>query len=687
MLLSPTQQSSSVSHGSRFRRAPARHVLPLLGLWLAIFFASLFSPPLLDDADATHAQAAHAMVTTGDWVTLHVDGIRYLEKPPLPYWLVALSFCVFGFNTFAVHLPLALAVLALAALGYLWAGRAFGTRAAFYTALATLTCTGVFLFTRVFIPEALLSLFLGTTLYMFLLSLDPSINVSPRPKSARTGAPIGRSLPEWGGFADVAERPALLAASPYIMWTALALAVLTKGLVALAFFFGTALLYLALTGTWRQWRRLKPFSGIALFLLIAAPWHILASLRNTGGENGHGFAWFYFINEHVLRFLGRRIPRDYNKLPGYLYWSLHLVWLFPWSLFAPLAAIFGWRSLRTPGTGSGAGSESGGLKGTGFSPSGALAPEGMAGRTILLLAIYSTLILVFFSISTNQEYYTFPIYLPLLMLICASIAKAERTLDPEPWALKTLLFGHIAYTVLGLAVSAALAYGLWSARHLAFVPDIGDLLAHRGVGDYTLAMSHLFDITGHSFAALRLPASLALIAFAVGPAAAWVLRRRREHFAATVTVALTSAVFLIAAHAALVRFAPMLSSQDFAERIEDLRAKNAIAPDTDILLFGDQAYGSSIPFYLHQRVSLVDGRSSSMLFGSTFPDAPKIFLTSHDLLTGWGQGHRKILFVPLEKRDEVDRLLGSNQVILEETSGKLLITDRPLATTPTASYR
>jgi len=665
MLLSPTQQLSPVSPVSRFRRAPARHVLPLLGLWLAIFFAALFSPPLLDDADATHAQAARAMATTGDWVTLHVDGIRYLEKPPLPYWLVALSFRVFGFNTFAVHLPLALAVLALAALGYLWAGRAFGARTAFYTALATLTCTGVFLFTRIFIPEALLSLFLCTALYTFLRALDPASNVSPRPVAS--------------------------SASPYSMWTALALAVLTKGLIALVFFFGTALIYLALTGNFGQWRRLRPFSGVLLFLLIAAPWHILASLRNTGGADGHGFAWFYFINEHVLRFLGRRIPRDYNKLPWYLYWSLHLVWLFPWSLFAPLAAIFGWRSLRTSTNGAG-GTGSEALKGTGFSPSiysqriGALVPEGIAGRTILLLSIYSALILIFFSLSTNQEYYTFPVYLPLLMLTCVALARSERFFT-DLTLRRTIFAGHIAFTVIGLAVSAALAYGLWSARHLAFVPDIGDLLAHRGVGDYTLSMSHFFDLTGPSFAALRLPASLALIAFAIGPAAAWILRHRRAHFASTVTVALTSAVFLIAAHTALGRFSPMLSSQDFAERIEALHTQGLIAADTDILLYGDQSYGSSIPFYIDQTVELVDGASSSMHFGSTFPDAPKIFLKPEDLLAEWGHGRRKILFVPLEKRDEVDRLLGSNQIILEETSGKLLITDRPLATPPTASHR
>ncbi|HTD96133.1 MAG TPA: hypothetical protein VK627_04370, partial [Edaphobacter sp.] len=93
------------------RRSTA--LLLLTGLWLIVFFASLFAPPLLDDADATHANAARHMALTGDLVTLHVNGIRYLEKAPLPYWLDALSFRIFGFNTFAAHLPQAIAVLLL----------------------------------------------------------------------------------------------------------------------------------------------------------------------------------------------------------------------------------------------------------------------------------------------------------------------------------------------------------------------------------------------------------------------------------------------------------------------------------------------------------------------------------------------------------------------------------------------
>src|SRR5215831_21264958 len=120
------------------RQTQRSAILTLLGLWLILFVAALFTPPLLDDADSTHANAARTMSLSGDWVTLHVNGIRYLEKAPLPYWLVAFSYHVFGFNAFATHLPQALAVLLLALLGCRWANEAYGPRAAFYTGLATL---------------------------------------------------------------------------------------------------------------------------------------------------------------------------------------------------------------------------------------------------------------------------------------------------------------------------------------------------------------------------------------------------------------------------------------------------------------------------------------------------------------------------------------------------------------------
>lgn len=630
------------------RRSAALGIL--FGLWLVIFFASLFTPPLLDDADATHANAARHMALTGELVTLHVNGIRYLEKAPLPYWLDALSFRIFGFNTFAAHLPEAIGVLLLAFLGFHWASRAFGDRCAFYTGLGILTSVGVFLFTRIYIPEVLLTLFLCICLYCFLRALGP----------ARERDVISTE----GTFRRSGKTSVFFSSTPYayIMWASLALAVLTKGLVALVFFGGTALAYLAVSGNYHHIRSLRPISGAILFLAIAAPWHILAGLRNTGGMNGHGFFWFYFVNEHFLRFLGKRFPKDYNKLPGYLFWSLHIVWLFPWSLFIPTAAVLAlkkWRTRSTPLRLA--------LKSLTF-------PQ----QSILLLSLYSALVLIFFSISTNQEYYTFPAYLSLLLLIAAALTRAEDIFAIDTSSRRWITFAHLAFMVIGFAVALALASGLWSSRHLPFVPDIGDLLAHRDVGNYTLSMSHFFDLTDASFAALRLPAALAALAFCFGPSLAWLLRTRKRHLAATTAIALTSTIFLIAAHIAFARFAPMLSSKKIADTIQSLEATGAISPNNTVLLYGDQAYGSSIPFYLGRQVDLVNGRSTSMLFGSTFPDAPPIFLTSSDLLKVWGTGNRKLLFVPLEKRGDVDQLLGKHKILLQETSGKALFTDRPL---------
>src|ERR1700742_2273089 len=133
-------------------------------------------------------------------------------------------------------------------------------------------------------------------------------------------------------------------------------------------------------------------------------------------------------------------------------------------------------------------------------------------------------------------------------------------------------------------------------------------------------MSLRFDLTGPSFAALRLPAGLAAAGLFLGPVSAWVLRRQGHHLEATASVAFTSAVFLIAAHIALVRFEPMLSSHAMAETISHI-AKND--KDVTLILYGDLADGSSLVFYTQRPALLVNGRISSVLWGSNYPDAPR----------------------------------------------------------------
>lgn len=639
----------------------------LLGLiFLSVQFASLFTPPLLDDVDASHAQAALHMAETGNLVTLYVNGVRYLEKPPLPYWLAAGFFKIFGPNVFAAHLANSLAVLGCAILAWLWAGRAWGRRAGFYAALGVLTSIGIFLFTRFSIPEALLAFLLMFALYSFITGFE-------------------------------SHRPVRF----YGMWAALALATLTKGLIAPVFFFAAAVPVLLMSGLWRRWRDLKPFSGVLLFLLIAAPWHVLAGLANpdqghpvgnhpTPG-NVHGFWYFYFLNEHVFRFLGTRFPHDYNRMPVIWYWLAHLVWLFPWSLFLPALVVVAWRTRRNwmQHLRRDAGQT------VDFYLDYA-AREDVASyvmrlkfrvRSAWLLGIYSGFVLLFFSLSTNQEYYTFPAWPALLILIAGILAGTEErrgTDEGKPLlSTKWLTGAHAVFALAGAASAAALAWGLWASRNLPFVPDIGTLLAHRDVGNYTLATSHFFDLTGPSFAALRLPAIIAAIALLAGPAWSWALRLRGKHVAATTVLAITSAVFLVAAHIAFARFDPMLSSKQLADMIV---AKGS--PSDSFIIYGDQSDASSVVFYTHQflhKPAYVvmppcspSGQGSSLVWGSCWPDAPKIFLNDEQVRQMWGTGERKWIFAQDTNQSKVEQLLAGKLYPVKSIADKTLWTDRPL---------
>ena len=144
----------------------------ILALFAVIYLGSAFTPGLQDDVDSTHAEAAREMVTRSDYVTLHINGVRYLEKAPMMYWLVAAGYHIFGVNEFAVRLPNILALLGIVLLAMKWGRRTFGEVGATYGGLFAATVVGYFLFTRVLIPEAILSFFLSVTFYSFLTALE-----------------------------------------------------------------------------------------------------------------------------------------------------------------------------------------------------------------------------------------------------------------------------------------------------------------------------------------------------------------------------------------------------------------------------------------------------------------------------------------------------------------------------------
>jgi 4-amino-4-deoxy-L-arabinose transferase-like glycosyltransferase len=624
--ISSAQKSVSASYASQSYRIS---VVLVLALFAVVYFGSAFSPGMQDDADSTHAEAAREMAVTHDYVTLKVNGNRYLEKAPLPYWLVAFSYEMFGVNEFAAHLPTVLAMLVLTMLAMRWARRAFGERAGVYAGMFVATCAGYYLFTRILIPEAILSAFIAGSFYCFLTALEDD-----------------DAWRWYGGY------------------TCLALAVLTKGLLALVVVGFAMLVFLAASGAWREWRRFRIVTGLILFFAIAAPWHVLAGIRNPG------FFWFYFVNEHFMRFLGKRIPKDYNKQESSLYWSLHLVWLFPWSLYLPAAVrrmVVEWRERRN---GSRA-LKDGEIKvpiqaktrlewGTLFHA------QDFRSRTQLVCLIWAGVTLVFFSFSTNQEYYTFPAYFPILLLIAGELVSEEES------GAKLLLWTSAALAAITTVCAVVLGVGLWSSRHLPFVPDIGTVLAKPDLQAETLSMGHILDLTGDSFAALRLPAILAAVVLLIGPAVALWLRVRKRHEAAMWATAVTMAIFLIAAHIALVRFDPYLGSKVIAE---DLEPK--LQPGDRVMIYGDQSFGSSLLFYLKRPIELINGNTTSMWWGSRYPDAPKIFLDDAELRAAWDSGTRVFLFVPQHERGRVENaILGRQKFVVSEHSGKIVWSNR-----------
>ena len=268
------------------------------------------------------------------------------------------------------------------------------------------------------------------------------------------------------------------------------------------------------------------------------------------------------------------------------------------------------------------------------------------------------------------------------MLIAGMVASSEENREPL-LSFAWLRRAQAVFAVIGVLVAITLAWGLWESRNLPYVADIGTLLAHRAVAGYTLSMSHFFDLTGASFSALRLPAAIAAVILLIGPAVGWMLRVRNKHLAATVSIGLTSAVFLVAAHIAFARFEPMLSSKQLADTIIQ-KGK----PSDSFIIVGEQSDASSVIFYTHSflgKPALLahprcgqHGEGSTLLWGSCYPDAPDIFLSDDQLSKRWGTGERKWLFAQDTNQARAEQILAGRLYAVQTIADKTLWTDRPL---------
>jgi 4-amino-4-deoxy-L-arabinose transferase-like glycosyltransferase len=617
----------------------AKNRLILLALWL-VFYCSftLFTPPLLDDADSVHAEVAREMLVRHDFVTLYANGIRYLEKAPLYYWSMAASFKLFGVSTAASRLPLALGVLLLALLLESFARRAYSARAGLYAGLITLSGFGIFIFSRINIPDVLVCVWLVLALYTF-----------------------------W-------RTETLAKPSRWLCWSfasACALNILTKGLIGIVFPVGIVALALLATrgvsGTVARIRQLHPLTSMLIFLAISVPWHILAALANpTQGQPGgitfasghfsvplpsdgnvHGWAWFYFVNEQVLRYLNLRVPRDYDTVPLWIFLGLLFVWLLPWSAFLPaaLARALPWRAAE-------------------LRPRLRSHQLSLEERTSVLLLIWAVLPLAFFSLSTRQEYYVLPSLPPMILLIARELVRRNEAdrLELASWL---MLAGGIGAAVFSV-------FFLIHAKPPAPSTDLSTLLS-QNPADYAMSFGHFLDLNARSLGMFRLPLWLLLITWLGGSLAYFLLRRTGRAHAATLALSAAAFVFLIAAWSALVTFSPTLSSEQLARSIA-----LQLHPQDMIAIHGEYEAGSTLGFYLHRAdLHIVEGRSSNLWYGSFFPDAPKIFETRESISQKWSGKQRIFLWQDQSDQDRSPLALPAPVFVVANSGGKQILSNQP----------
>ena len=364
-------------------------------LMIFIWFFALSFRDLISTDEGRYADIAMEMLQTGDWITPRLNGLLYFEKPPLQYWASAIGFSLFGFNDFTARLWPGLTGFLTVIAVWFTAKRLWGREAGEYAALVVVSCAWMFTNSHFLTLDMGVSFFLALSLCCFLLAQD-------------------------------AQEPHQQAWWMRACWAAMAGATLSKGLIGLLIPGASLFFYSVINRDIKLWLRMQWISGFGLFLLLAAPWFYLVSARNPE------FAQFFFIHEHVERFL---TTTHQHEGPLWFFIPDLLIGLLPWTSLLFVMLIAGWRKIDFDGD-----------KKSVFNPK-------------RFLIVWCGFIFVFFSISGSKlPSYILPIFPALGLLVAPLLASYSAQ------ALKK----HLAVPVLfGLLLSL-----IYPLRHLFHVGDL-----------------------------------------------------------------------------------------------------------------------------------------------------------------------------------------------------------------------
>ena len=344
--------------------------LPLF-LWIAVvvaLFYQLGGAALFEPDEGRNAEKAREILVLGDWVTPHENFHPVLDKPIFFYWLIAIAYKLVGVSEWAARLPSALAALGCLALVYYFTLVQWGRWAALWSALILLTSVEFFLLARIVIFDMTLSFFLTLSLCAFYEA---------------THAENAMRRRSWR----------------LLMYLALALATLIKGLIGIVVPGMVIFCYLLLTHQRALLRRIQLMSGALIFLAIVLPWYVLAERENPG------YLRYFFWAEHFGRFVADELDRGE---PWYYFIGVCLVGFLPWTLLLPLVGKFAWT----------------------------ITTKKFDDKAVFLL-LWAVVPFVFFSASKSKlPHYILPIFPPLAMLTALALV---RRYEQAPSQLRTAL--------------------------------------------------------------------------------------------------------------------------------------------------------------------------------------------------------------------------------------------------------
>lgn len=533
-------------------------LVPLLALYFAFHLGTraLWSP-----VEGRYAEIAREMVVSGDYVTPRLNGVKYFEKPPLFNWLEALSIKLFGLHEWSLRLWPALFAI-LGCLVVYGAGRdIFGARAGLLAAVVLATSPLYYVLGRVVAVDMTFTFFLSAALLAFLVAL---------------GRPVGRQRRTWMG----------------VFYVAAALATLTKGLLGIALPVLVIGAWTALAGEWRILKQMHLLSGVALFVLIAAPWHIVVAMRNAD------FASFYFIHEH----LGRYVRAEEGGLrEAWIYIPVLFIGIFPWIVFAPQSLRYSlgwiWRR-RRPGE--------------------------------LFLACWAIVVFLFFSAASSRLFtYVLPIFPPIALLV-------GRTLS-EGWEKPLSREARYSVWIAAAAMLLIVVAGFSAPQHVlerysnwpSLAPPSDDTTVPSREGERAADFPRLRPYLYTEAATL-----------VVGAAVLLIFARRRSMRGVFIALAATTGLFLTTVDSGF----PLLDDRRSVKKLA-VSLKPRLAAGDEVATY--HAYYQDLPVYLERPVTVVSWRGE-LEFGAHAEDTSAWMIDDAEFLRRWAAGRPIYVFMPRE---------------------------------------